>query len=133
MDKSELKKAIKPLIKECVREVLMEQGLLKIVSESTVVKPKEPVAKATRTEQAPTKKPVNENHRLMMEEIGRSGYLNSRFDPFSGTQALTEAQATGAATGPMSSVDPNDPGVDISNLMNGNKNVWKALVGGKGK
>lgn len=134
MDKAELKKLLKPLMKECIREVLMETGLQKMISETVVEQPVE--RKQVAYKQAPVaqqKPQINENQKKMLEEIKNSKLLNNKFDPFANTTALTEAQAVGAATGPLSSVDPNDPGVDISNLMNGNKNVWKALVGGKGK
>jgi len=132
MDKAELKKLLKPLMKECIREVLMENGLQKMIAEAVTEQPVQ--QKVQVQKQAPTiqKPQINENQKKMIEEIRNSKLLNNKFDPFAGTSALTEAQAAGTATGPMSSVDPNDPGVDISNLMNGNKKVWKALVGGKG-
>jgi len=131
MDKVELKKIIKPLIKECIREVLMEQGLSKMISES--ITPAHVIN--NKPEENQQSKQLIENRKRMLEEIGKSGYVNSSFDPFSNTKALTESQASDGASsyGPLNGVDPNDPGVDISNLMNGNKNVWKALVGGKGK
>lgn len=130
MDKIELKKLLKPLMKECIREVLMENGLQKILSETVVSQPeqKQVIQKVANTQEKPQ---INEARKKMLEDIGKSGYLNSKFDPFANTKPLTEAQAAGAPS-PMSALDPDDSGVDISNLMNGNKKVWKALVGGKG-
>jgi len=130
MDKTELKKLLKPLMKECIREVLMENGLQKILSEAVVSQPeqKQVTQKVSNTQEKPQ---INEARKKMLEDIGKSGYLNSKFDPFANTKPLTEAQAAGAPS-PMGGIDPDDSGVDISNLMNGNKNVWKALVGGKG-
>ena len=129
MDKATLKKLLKPLMKECVREVLMEQGLNSIVSE--VVQPAQ--TKQTVVSNQPQQKPqVNESRKKMLEEIGKSGYMNSRFDPFLNTKPLTESQAAEGVAGPMGSIDPSDPGIDISGFMNGNTNKWKALVGGKG-
>lgn len=143
MDKNDFKKVIKPLLKECLKEILLEQGLTKLVTETVAsINEKQvrtPVVNKTSSVQ-PIQKvkqaPVNENHRLMMEEIGRSGYLSSNFNPFANTNPLTEAQAgssTAPSNGPLANIDPSDSGVDISDFMNGNKNVWKALVGGKGK
>mgnify|MGYP003336859366 CR=1 FL=1 len=135
MDKVELKKVIKPLIKECIREVLMEQGLSKMISEAAVAAPVATQKQEVRAQPVRQNNQINEARKKMIEEIGKSGYMNNSFDPFSNTEALTESQATDGAGshGPLRGIDPNDPGVDISNLMNGNKNVWKALVGGKGK
>ena len=134
MDKAELKKIIKPLIKECIREVLIEQGLSKMISESVDIAPIQQTQTIKKQSTQDNKPVINEARKKMIEEIGKSGYMNSRFDPFANTTALTEGQASdgGASHGPLSGIDPSDPGVDISGLMNGNKNVWKALVGGKG-
>lgn len=134
-NKSELKKVIKPLIKECIREVLMEQGFMKLVSESVSPQKQavETIKKPLQEIKQQPKQQTNTNQKLMAEEIRKSGFVSRNFDPFANTTALTEAQAAGTPMGPMSSIDPNDSGVDISDLMNGNKNVWKALVGGKGK
>jgi hypothetical protein len=74
-------------------------------------------------------KTQEENRKKLAGEIGKAGFLNTKFDPFSGTKALTEAQASGAGAGK----DLNDPGVDVSGLISGNKNVWKTLVNGKAK
>ncbi len=139
MDKSELKKILKPLMKECVREVLMEHGLMKLMAES--VNPQQETNTQQKKQQVAQEKPkqnseTEQYRKTMLESIGKSGYLNNQFDPFSGTKPLTESQA--ASTGPAgrsSNIDPavlDDPGIDISGFM-GNKNTWKALIGGKGK
>ncbi len=38
---NEMKKIIKPLIKECLTEILMEEGLMKLVKENTELQIKE--------------------------------------------------------------------------------------------
>jgi hypothetical protein len=126
MNTKELKSIIKPLIKECIKEVLLEEGLAKLISESKQPPAIEKVKPSTQ---------VNEQRKRMLDEIGKSGYVNNKFDPFSGTKPLTESQAsnTGPNTGPLKDIDPSDPGVDISKLMNGNKKIWNALMGGKAK
>lgn len=126
MNTKEMKAMIKPLIKECIKEVLLEEGLAKLISESK---------QTTVVEKAKPATQVNEQRKRMLDEIGKSGYVNSKFDPFSGTKPLTEAQASnsGPSTGPLKDIDPSDPGIDISKLMNGNKKIWNALMGGKAK
>jgi hypothetical protein len=134
MDNKELKAMLKPLIKQCIREVLVEEGLGKIIAESKTESVKEtkeqPQVKKVIKEQTVQ---ITEARKKMLEEIGKSGYMSNKFDPFAGTKPLTEAQASNAAAGPMSNIDPSDPGVDISNLLSGNKNTWKTLVAGKAK
>jgi len=133
MNKEELKKIIKPLIKECIREVLMEDGLKNIISEAQASS--QPIEKQQVTFK--TEKPIlTENRKKLLDEIGKSGYMTNKFDPFANTVPLTEAQASnkGPSTGPLKDVDPSDPGVDISGIMSGsNQKIWKALVGGKSK
>lgn len=131
MNKDELKKIIKPLIKECIREVLMEDGLRNILSEAQATPTH--IQKQATVSQKPI---VTEARKKMLDEIGKSGYMNNKFDPFANTTPLTEAQASnrGPSTGPLKDIDPSDPGVDINSLMGGsNKKIWKALVGGKAK
>lgn len=133
MDTKEMKALLKPLIKQCIREVLMEEGLGKVIAEAKTETAKQPLQeKKVVQKQTPQ---VPEARKRMLEEIGRSGYTAPNFDPFAGTKPLTEAQASGGpASGPLANIDPSDPGVDISGLMNGNnKKIWNALVGGKAK
>ncbi len=137
MDKNDLKKLLKPLIKECIREVLMEHGLNSMLAESKTphVTQKTNIEQPLFKQQVIEKKPVvSENQKKLLEEIGKSGYMNSKFDPFSGTKPLTDTQAyDGVAPSAASSMNTQDPGIDISSLLNENANKWKALAGGKGK
>lgn len=121
----ELKKIIKPMIKECIKEVLLEEGLSKIIAESKVQPTFLPVdekAEARFEQQlaktrpispaqklAPKKEPLQEARKKMLDAIGNSG-----FDAFAGTEPLRE----------QTEVKGSDPGIDISNLL-GNKEVWK--------
>jgi len=152
MDKKELKKILKPLMKECVKELLMEEGMFKVLTESIRSTQTENIN--TGFEEKPTyqikqkidsqqdvKKQIQENHKRMLEEIGKSGYLNG-VNPFEGVQALSEAQApekTNVVTKnqklppSISNIDPNDPGVNISGIMNLAAGRWKSHLGGKGK
>jgi hypothetical protein len=132
MNTKEIKAMLKPLIKQCIKEVLLEEGLGKVISEvksTPAVEPKAVVKKQPVVES----KVHSENRKKLIDEIGKSGYLNNKFDPFANTKPLTEAQASGAPTGPMSNVEPTDPGVDISSLLSGNKDTWKVLAKGKAK
>jgi hypothetical protein len=118
MKKTELKNIIKPIIKECLNEILIEEGLKKIVQEgishqetktasTSISRAAEPV----RERIVEAKEKLKEFKKQMMEEIGGSG-----FDPFGGTAPIVEREASG------------DSGVDISSLLNANGNVWRSTL-----
>ena len=132
MDKVALKNTIKPIIKECIREVLMEIGAESILSESrTPIVETKKAAPQQRVQPQQLPEKVTEFKKKMLEQIGKSGYTNKRFDPFAGTTPLTEAQASGTSTSPI--LDENDPGVDVSSLISANAASWKAHLNPKGK
>ena len=130
MKKSELKKLIKPLVKECINEVLLEEGLLSnVVSE---------VAKGMQgqtivSEAAPAPRPVVENkqkkqaamaqRKRLMDAIGNDAY--NGVDLFEGTTPMT-AQSEPKA-GAVDLGDPSDSGVDISNLIGGATKMWDLM------
>jgi len=160
MDKKDLKKLLKPLMKECVKELLMEEGMLKVISESVqpiresrqqMLGQREPqqVEQAKRVHPEGTllqdpqeaKKRIEENRKRMLDEIGKSGYLNG-VNPFEGTQPLSESQSperhSGEVTTRTKTVpvlkdrDPSDPGIDIKGIMSLAAGKWKTHMGGKG-
>ena len=130
MKKSELKKLIKPLVKECINEVLLEEGLLSnVVSE---------VAKGMQgqtivSEAAPAPKPVVENkqkkqaalaqRKRLMDAIGNDAY--NGVDLFEGTTPMTAQSEPNA--GSIDLGDPSDSGVDISNLIGGATKMWDLM------
>ena len=138
MKKSEFKE----MIKESVKEVLIEEGVLKSVI-SEVVKAvgqtqvvQQPVAtQQTFTEQASLeaaekqKQKLAETRKKMLDAIGKDSF--GGVDLFEGTTPIKKAGSPAAPTGAPSSalegVDPNDSGVDISSLLGG-ANVWKQLI-----
>ena len=104
MKREQLKKALKPVIVECVREALYEEGVLSsiisevvqglganVISESP---PRRPTPVREAVEPAPPPRPK----------------LNAPGDP-------------------LSDADPTDPGIDISGIMSVGGKKWKALSG----
>jgi len=120
MKKNELKALMKPLIKECLKEVLIEEGFAKVLSE-TVQKEQEPIVhKFEKIQQQPVAKPnLSENRKKMLDAIGMNG-----FDPFAGTKPISNTQEY-APDLSVTAIPPGDKGIDISNLLKENKNVWK--------
>ena len=112
MKKQDLKVLIKPLIKECLMEVLIEEGFTKLISETVRVVP-QPVQQL-RKQIVQQEKPASlmETKRKMLDAIGSTG-----FDAFAGTQPLKEDKE----------IMTEDSGVDISKLLE-NKQVWKQTL-----
>jgi hypothetical protein len=143
MKRSELKKIIKPMVKECVQETLLEGGLLSnIVSEVAqglgnqfLVENKKQVVPTMSNENsvqmeamaARKKDQLKEHRKQLLDDIGKDAF--NGVDLFEGTKpSAPELSATQAAS-PLGDKDPSDAGVDISGIMAlGGKN-WKALVG----
>ena len=135
MNPKELKTALKPIVKELIYECLITEGILSsVVSEivkgtgNTIIETKQasqtkqqPVQ--TQTKQQPRQKLETDDEaitrRKKLEEtlVGRLGV-----NVFEGVQPLsaggrdnTPSQTT--AGNPLSGLDPNDSGIDISGLM----------------
>ena len=128
MKKSDLKKVIKPLVKECIHEVLLEEGLLSnVVSEvakgltSNIV-----VEKQQTQKQEPQKKnnsaALAEHRQKLLNAVNKDAY--NGVDVFEGTTPMTNenTQAGAPDLGP-----PGDAGVDISSLMGHSSKIWERL------
>tara|TARA_Y100001963_G_C6555016_1_gene341596 strand:- start:48 stop:479 length:432 start_codon:yes stop_codon:yes gene_type:complete len=143
MKRSELKKMIKPLVKECVQETILNDGLLSnIVSEvmqgmgnQFLVENKEQIAPVMSNEnsvhiQAATerkKEQLKEYRRQLLDEIGKDAF--NGVDLFEGTKPAAPQMSEMHAASPLASQSPDDAGVDISGIVAlGGKN-WKALMG----
>lgn len=137
MKKSDLKQLIKPLVKECIHEVLLEEGLLSnIVSEVAQGMQGNLVVESQR---APGKRLVNENSDIqhksnetrekldtyrkgLLDAIGKDAY--NGVDLFEGTDPLRHNTPS---PGQVDLGNPKDAGVDISSLVGNASQVWKAM------
>ncbi len=141
MKRSELKKLIKPIVEECVKDALLTSGLLTsvisevvagvqkgIVTEAKTPTPQEQTENKQALSEAERKR-VIENKKKLLDAIGTSAYNN--VDVFEGTKPLKKggkpsSKGSGGYS-PFEGVDPSDPGVDISALTQGSKKIWKRL------
>jgi hypothetical protein len=121
--RNELKKVLKPLIKECIKEVIFEEGTLSgIITEvaqglssvqgqapQPIVEKK--VMKPNQSNQAilEARKSLEETKRSLQNSTGLKGI-------FEGTEPLHQS-AQKSQGGALRDVDPGDPGVDISGIM----------------
>jgi flagellin-like hook-associated protein FlgL len=134
MKKNELKNMLKPLIKECIKEVIFEEGALStIISEvmkgtsgsERIVETKQP--KQDFAERERKLKEAKMRKRQLLDSIGKDAY--NGVDLFEGTTP-TPAPRSSHGQGPLDSVAPNDPGVDISNIFSGHSaKIWQKLSG----
>jgi len=137
MKKNDLKQLIKPLVKECIHEVLLEEGLLSnVVAE---------VAKGMQgnviVEAAPRRPPradpdigrkstesrqrLKEHRAKLMESVNAGAYNGVNL--FEGTEPMSGYETGAPKAGSVDLGSPNDSGVDISSLMGDASKIWKAM------
>ena len=128
MKKSELKTLIKPLVKECIHEVLIEEGLLsnvvaevaKGISAAPLVENRAPPPVAKKAKQSRVQ--LAEHRKKMLDAVGREAY--NGVDLFEGTTPMNTAEPR---PGTPDLGHPNDPGVDISSLIGHGAQIWQNM------
>ena len=139
MKKSQLKRVIKPIVEECINEVLLEKGLLSsIISE--VVKGIQPLQQSPMQQ-----RPVMQENKLMQQqrqELQEQKYEMMKeqkrklldaagfgVDVFNGTEPIEEAaDPSNGQAGALSGVAPSDPGVDIAGIMAVANRDWSKMI-----
>jgi hypothetical protein len=143
MKKSDLKELIKPIVKECIHEALIEEGLLSnIVAEVAKGMQGNLVVETTQSTKNPdealfnerkqmkrktedTQKKLKEHRKKLMDSIGSDAYGGVNL--FEGTEPMTNYDVAEQKPGTVDLGDPKDAGVDISSLMGGASQIWKAM------
>lgn len=136
MKTTELKKILKPLIKECIKEVLFEEdgALSHIIAEVatglSANSHREVVTEQNHLEQRKTntkqnfsnynseksvKEALNQKKKRLLDAIGQDAYGGVNL--FEGTTPAPASVDNSSPQGALSGVSPNDPGVDISSLF----------------
>ena len=118
---------LKPLIKQCIKEVIFEEGVLSgIISEvvkgvdtAPVIREQKQVSKPKPNNEL-SKKKIQEQRKRMMDAIGKNSYNGVNI--FEGTEP---SPSESNSHSPLSNISPGDPGVDISGLFNSN---WSKLI-----
>jgi len=142
MNKAQLKALIKPVVKECIQEVLIEEGLLtEVVSQVAAGMNQQPIVEnkqkkkdnnlfnedlqmKRKTQEVNQK--LQEHRKKLLDSIGKDAY--NGVDLFEGTEPMKQAGTPGASHRPnVLGDDPSDAGVDISSLMGNASKVWQAL------
>ena len=136
MNKNELKKMLKPLIKECIKEVMFEDGTLSsIIAEvmrgtgavqaQPIVESRQPVKPKPRLEtDEEAKARMDAKRKKLMSSMAKGAYNGVNL--FEGTTPAT-AQSNSQGQGALSGVAPNDAGIDITALMNKTTAIWQKM------
>ena len=140
MKKEQLQKILKPLIKECIKEVIFEEGVLSniikevavgIGSQQTIVEsvqePSQDFSRQRVELQEEARAAMQEKKRRLEESMG--GGFSGIFDSTEPLSSGGSVQKEGSAQSPLSAYAPNDAAVDINGLMNiaGGHN-WKKMI-----
>ena len=134
MKKTELKRLLKPLVKECIHEVLLEEGLLaNIVSEvakgmqqniltETIAPISHEEGQNFKQKAAATRAQIDEHRQSLMDSIGNNSFNGVNL--FEGTEppSTHEPQNGHADLG-----SPSDAGVDISAVLGKSAKIWRAI------
>ena len=140
MKKNDLKKLIKPLVKECIHEVLIEEGLLSnvvaevakgmqgnLVVESHKKQPDDLLKEDRRInrQSQETRLRLKEQRKKLMSAINADAY--NGVDLFEGTQPMSQYESKEPKAGSVDLGNPGDSGVDISSLIPGASKIWDAM------
>ena len=142
MNKTQLKKLIKPVVKECIQEVLIEEGLLtEVVAQVASGMSRKPIVEnkpkkrndklfnedlQMKRKSREANKKLQEHRRKLLDSIGGDAY--NGVDLFEGTEPMRQTGTPGQAHKPnVLGDDPSDAGVDISSIMGNSSKIWQAL------
>ena len=143
MKKQDLKELIKPLVKECIHEVLIEEGFLSTIVAEVAKGMQKNLIVESRSETSPlyeshddahmkkkmqdSRRQMNERRKHLSDSIGRDAY--NGVNVFEGIEPLRQGGTPGSGPQPSSVLgeDPTDAGVDISSLLGDASQIWKAM------
>ena len=142
MKKADLKQLIKPIVKECIHEVLLEEGLLSniisevvkgtqgnLVAETKKRQPEQMFNENLRMKRKTdeSRQKLKDHRKKLLDAVGADAYNGVNL--FEDTTPLKQAgNPTGAPQVPsVLGDDPGDAGVDISSIMGTASKVWQAM------
>jgi len=130
--KEQLKNLFKPIIKECVKELILEEGVLSsLISEVQKTNKNEKkqtvVDESIQRQEAilKNKTKIDEAKKRIYSALGSDNYSSifENIEPLTNYEAGESSVSMGD---PLGGLAPSDPGVDISSLPG--MNMWKTLV-----
>ena len=139
MKKSEFKKLIKPIVNECIKESLIEDGLISGIIAEVVrgISSSQPIVESAPPKVDPTTErmkrnafskeqtgKLKEHKQKLMSAIGGTAYNGVNL--FEGTTPAPSQKSSSQQASPLSGQGTHDPGVDISNLFGSVGRNWNA-------
>ena len=136
MKADEFKKILKPLIKQTVKEVLLQEGVLsKVVAEvarglqqplmERQMAPAKVTADRDRQVDRQEEKEYEKQRQERIKRLNESTGIGAEI--FNNVKNIPEADSQS----PLSGIRSDDAGVDISGIQNLASGKWKQLTGGK--
>jgi len=140
MKKADLKQLIKPLVKECIQEVLLEEGLLSnivaevakgmqgnLVVERAQKPPRDLVTEELHMKQKTQadRKKMHAHRAELMKSINADAYNGVNL--FENTEPMTMYESQTSKGGDIDLGNSHDAGVDISSITGGASRLWKAM------
>jgi len=142
MKKSDLKHLIKPIVKECIHEVLLEEGLLSNIISEVVKGTQGNLVVETRKQQPEqmfnenlqmkrktneSRQKRNEHRRKLLDAVGADA--SNGVNLFEDTTPLKQAGNPGGSPEmpPVLGEDPADAGVDIGSIVGNASQIWQAM------
>ena len=137
MNKDELKTILKPLIKQCIKEVIFEDGTLSTVISEVVKGLGNPLTESrplatqstgkkmsleTKEQAQARRRKLQESREKVMSSVGRDAY--NGVNVFEGLEPMPQKEPS---KGQADLGDPRDSGVDISDLIGNASDIWKAI------
>lgn len=117
MDKAKLKRVIKPIIEECVKEMFFEKGFLSNMIQEVVEAQSKTVLKESSSN--PYEKHLNyKTDRQVNRELAADAYQDIK-DKNEPKTPVKKASGDYKKYGAMKDVDPANPGVSIDKLLEG--------------
>ena len=122
----EIKNMLKPLVKQCIREALFEEGVLSSIITEVIKGTQAPILETKQKQPRQTRQPtqprqsgrhLQEQKKALLDAIGNDAYKG--VDLFEGTKPLSQAGSPNNSTSahsPLAGVDPNDAGVDLMSI-----------------
>jgi hypothetical protein len=132
MNSNDLKKTLRPLVKQLVKEAMQEElstvisEIIKQTSSAQIVEQRvqkvQPVMnKQLQEERSAEKQRLIEERRKKLEEFSKNSFggmnLFEGTTPAPAPRDVSGAKGAESVASPLAGVDPSDSGVDISNLL----------------
>ena len=124
MKTSEFKKILKPLIRQTVREVILEEGLLSgIVAEVAKGLQGNLITEKKNEIYSSSLEKEEEREKERQKRIKKLNESSNLGEIFKGTQQIQEQ-----SNGPLSGISPRDKGIDITDIEKIANGKWKRLM-----